>query len=223
MNNILVPSMLAIDFGHMERELKKAVEAGVKCIHVDIMDGNFVPNISFGPPVVKYVRKAVPDAFLDVHMMVVNPARYIEKYADLGAGMITIHLEATEDIRGDLLKIKALGTKVGVAISPDTPVSAVEPVIDIVDMVLVMTVYPGFGGQQLIPESMNRIKRVREMANKLNSDLNIEVDGGITLDNVSEILDAGANVIVAGSSVFGEHTSKNAKAFLDILGGSYSF
>ena len=136
--------------------------------------------------------------------------------------MLTIHAEATEDLRNDLLKIKELGVKAGVAISPDTPVSAVEPVLDIVDMVLVMTVYPGFGGQKLIPESMDRIKRVREMASVLNPEVNIEVDGGITIDNVTEVIAAGANVIVAGSAVFGEDTYGNAKAFIDKISGGNS-
>lgn len=215
--NKLAPSMLSIDFGHMEEQLKIVAGTGVEIIHVDIMDGMFVPNISFGPPVIRYVRKAIPDIKLDVHMMVQEPSRYFDKIIQLGVDNITIHAEATENLRDDLLKIKDYGIKAGVAISPDTPVSEIEPVLGIVDLVLIMTVYPGFGGQKLIPEALDKAREAKALREDKGLEYDIEVDGGINRENIKDALDAGINVIVAGSAIFGEHTEENAKEFLELI------
>ena len=209
LQNKLAPSMLAIDFCHMEDELKIAVDAGMKMLHVDVMDGYFVPNISFGPPVIRYVRKAIPDTFMDVHMMVINPSRYFAKFVNIGADNITIHAEATENLREDLLNLKSMGVNASVAISPDTPISEIESVLDVVDMVLIMSVYPGFGGQEFIPETYNRLKALAAIREERGLSFDIEVDGGVTKDNVSDILAAGANVIAAGSAVFSGDTAQN--------------
>ena len=215
--NRLAPSMLSIDFGHMEEQLKIIAGTGVDIIHVDVMDGMFVPNISFGPPVIRYVKKAVPDMKLDVHMMVQEPSRYFDKMVQLGVANITIHAEATENLRDDLLKIKDFGIKAGVAISPDTPVSEIEAVLGIVDMVLVMTVYPGFGGQKLIPEALDKARELKALREAKELEYNIEVDGGINKENVRDALDAGVNIIVAGSAIFGDNTEENAKEFLELI------
>ena len=212
--NILAPSMLAIDFGNMERDLNEVYSAGANTIHVDIMDGYFVPNISFGPPVLKHVRRILPDAVLDVHMMVIEPVRYLEMVRDAGADNFTIHFEASKDPEGDVKKIREAGLKVGISIKPNTPVSVLEPLIDKVDQVLIMSVEPGFGGQTFMPQALERISAVR----KMRGDVDIEVDGGIYLDNVKEVIGAGANMIVAGSAVFNGNITENVKNFCEILG-----
>ena len=216
LQNKLAPSMLAIDFCHMEDELKIAVDAGMKMLHVDVMDGYFVPNISFGPPVIRYVRKAIPDTFMDVHMMVINPSRYFAKFVNIGADNITIHAEATENLREDLLNLKSMGVNASVAISPDTPISEIESVLDIVDMVLIMTVNPGFGGQKFIPSTVRKIQQLRDMMNERKLNFDIEVDGGINPSTAKEVIAAGANVLVAGSAVFG---SDNLAAAITSLRG----
>ncbi|MBR3041748.1 MAG: ribulose-phosphate 3-epimerase [Eubacterium sp.] len=212
--NILAPSMLAIDFGNMEKDLKEVYSAGAYTIHVDVMDGMFVPNISFGPPVIRHVRRILPEAVLDVHMMVTEPARYLERFKTIGINNFTIHYEATKDPEGTLKQIREAGLKVGVSIKPGTPVSVLEPVIDMVDQVLIMSVEPGFGGQSFMPQSYERISAVR----KLREDIDIEVDGGIYLDNVKDVLDAGANVIVAGSAIFKGDITENVTNFREKLG-----
>ena len=212
---ILSPSMLSIDFGHMSDELINITAAGVDTIHVDVMDGVFVPNISFGPPVIKYVRRAIPDARLDVHMMVQDPVRYLDAINAYNIWSFTIHAEATEHLEDDLRRIREAGVRAGVAISPDTPVSSIEHVLGLADMVLVMSVYPGFGGQSFIPGSLDKIRRVAELRESGGYSYNIEVDGGVVLDNLDLILEAGADVIVAGSAIFGDNTADNAREFLD--------
>ena len=214
--NILSPSLLSIDFNHIERNAKVLDEAGVKWFHLDVMDGNFVTNISFGPPVIKCIRK-ITKSFFDVHLMIEEPIRYIDAFKDAGADMLTIHYEACTDVADTIEHIKAVGLKVGIAINPETPVSAIEEYIDKVDMVLVMSVKPGFGGQKFMPVALDKLKEVRKLADEKNPDMHIQVDGGITTGNVQEVLDAGANVVVAGSAVFKGDKAANVKAFLDIL------
>ncbi len=215
--NILAPSLLAADFGHMEKQLLELSEAGVDTVHLDVMDGMFVPNISFGAPVIKYVRKALPDAFLDIHMMVQNPLRYMDDMIKAGGNAITVHYEATEDPKEDLLRIRSAGIRAGIAISPDTPSSVLEDLLYITDMVLVMSVYPGFGNQEIVPSSFEKLKEVKKMVDDSGRSIDIEVDGGITLDNVRSIIRAGANVIVSGSAVFTDNIKQSAGDFLRIL------
>lgn len=193
--------------------MKEADEAGAQYIHIDVMDGVFVPSISFGMPVIKTIRK-VTDRVFDVHLMIVEPERYLKEFKECGADSITFHLEATEDADETIAMIRDLGCRVGMSIKPKTPVEAVRKYLNKLDMLLVMTVEPGFGGQKYIPESTERIRQVRKMADEMELDLDIQVDGGITLDNVKTVLEAGANVIVAGSSIFGDHITENVKQYL---------
>lgn len=211
--NILSPSILAADFARLGEQINEACEAGAEYIHIDVMDGVFVPSISFGMPVIRTIRK-VTDKVFDVHLMIVEPERYVKEFKACGADSITFHLEATEDAEATISLIRSLGCRVGMSIKPRTPVEVVRKYLDKLDMLLVMTVEPGFGGQQYIPESTERIRQVRQMADEMGIDLDIEVDGGITKDNVRVVLEAGANVIVAGSAVFGGNITENVKAYL---------
>lgn len=206
--NILSPSILAADFSILGEQIKEAAAAGAEYLHIDVMDGVFVPSISFGLPVVKTIRR-ITNIVFDVHLMIVSPERYVKEFAQSGADSITFHLEAADDAEELIDHIHALGCKAGMSIKPQTPVEAVRKYLKKLDMLLVMTVEPGFGGQKYIPESTERIRQVRQMAEELQTDLDIQVDGGITQDNVKVVLDAGANVIVAGSAVFQGNITEN--------------
>ncbi|MCI5870209.1 MAG: ribulose-phosphate 3-epimerase [Dorea sp.] len=216
MEYILAPSILAADFKTLGEEMKKTEENGAKYIHFDVMDGLFVPSISFGMPVLASIQNATSQV-MDAHLMIQEPIRYIEAFQKAGADMITVHLEACEDVKSTLAKIRDCGMKVGLSICPETPAEAVKPYLENVDMILVMSVHPGFGGQKFIPESLDKIRMVREMIREKDLSVDIQVDGGIYLSNVREVLDAGANVIVAGSAVFKGDAAQNTKEFMEIL------
>lgn len=209
--NKLSPSILAADFWQLGEGIRKVEEAGVPYLHFDVMDGIFVPSISFGMPVLKSIRPRTK-LFLDVHLMIREPERYIKEFAEYGADLITFHLEATENVEGTIELIRASGKKVGLSIKPATPAEAVEPFLDKVNMVLVMTVEPGFGGQKLIPHCLDKVREVRRMTDAKGLQTDIQVDGGICLDNLEEVLAAGANVIVAGSAVFKGDVDANIRA-----------
>lgn len=215
---ILAPSLLGADFRRLEDEIKAVEQAGAGYLHLDVMDGAFVPSISFGMPVIAALRKCSGMVF-DVHMMVEEPIRYVRDVREAGADLICVHAEACRHLDSTLGEIRRSGARVGVALNPATPISAVDLVLPQVDMVLLMTVNPGFGGQKLIPYAVEKVRELRERIIKLGLATDIQVDGGVTPDNVEELLRAGANVIVAGSAVFRGDAGKNVKAFLDIFRG----
>lgn len=212
--NILSPSILSADFWNLGEQIRELEQAGAQYIHVDVMDGRFVPSLSFAMPIVSSLRKRT-DLFLDVHLMIVEPEKYVKDFADCGADLINFHLEATKDVEGTIALIRSLGKKVGITIKPATPAAAVEPYLELVDMVLIMTVEPGFGGQKMITECVDKITEIRQMITKKGLAVDVEADGGINAENVGMIIDAGANVIVAGSAVFKNDIAANVKAFFE--------
>jgi len=218
----LAVSILAADFSRLGDELRQAEAAGAHYAHIDVMDGHFVPNISIGIPVVESLRKCSNLVF-DVHLMITNPEDYINAFAEAGADIINFHIEATskkEEVVVIIEKIRALGKKPAITLNPNTPVEAVTPYLHMVEMVLVMSVFPGFGGQQFIPEALDRVRVLRNYidAHKLNT--LIEIDGGIKLDNVRKVVEAGVDVVVAGSAVFGAGDNGKAVAsFLNVMNG----
>ena len=214
--NCLSPSILAADFSKLGEQIHELDEAGAQYVHIDVMDGIFVPSISFGMPLMKSIRPCT-DRIFDVHLMIEEPVRYIDDFAEAGADLITVHAEACKHLDRTIEAIKEKGLLAGVAINPATPLSAVEWVLPKVDMVLIMTVNPGFGGQKLIPYTLDKVRALRAMIEKADLKTDIEVDGGINLENVTEAMDAGANIIVAGSAVFRGDVGENVERFLNIL------
>jgi ribulose-phosphate 3-epimerase len=197
----LAPSILAADLGHLDDEIRRATEGGADYVHIDVMDGRFVPNISIGVPVVEAVRRATTLP-LDVHLMIVEPERYIERFAEAGADLITVQVEACVHVHRTLQHIREAGCQAGLALNPGTPVSAIEEVASLLDIVLVMSVNPGFGGQSFIPTSLDKIARVRALLDTVNPEAQIEVDGGIKPENALQIWQAGAGILVAGTAIF---------------------
>lgn len=216
MNYILAPSILAADFNNLGEEMKKTERNGAQYIHFDVMDGMFVPSISFGMPVLKSIHDTT-EQIMDAHLMVQEPIRYIEAFKEAGADIVTIHLEACENVEETIAKIRECGMKVGLSICPETSEKEVEHLLSKIDMLLVMSVHPGFGGQKFIPESLDKIRAIRKMVEEQELNVDIQVDGGIYLTNVREVLDAGANIIVAGSAVFKGEPAQNTKEFMEIL------
>ncbi len=216
MKNILSPSLLAADFKKLEQEIKKTEENGAGYLHFDVMDGIFVPSISFGMPVLKSIRSCT-EQLMDVHLMITEPIRYLKEFKEAGADLVTVHLEACEDVGKTLDAIHDHGMKAGLSIKPGTPAEALEPYLEKLELILIMSVEPGFGGQKFIPESLAKISEVRKMLDAAGSSADLEVDGGIYQNNVGEVLEAGANVIVSGSGVFRGDAAQNTREFMEIL------
>lgn len=213
---LLAPSILGADFKHLEQQVREAADAGAQYIHLDVMDGDFVPSISFGMPVISSLRSCTDKVF-DVHMMVREPGRYIGDMKEAGADIITVHAEACTHLDRTVNQIKEAGLKAGVVLNPATPVHVLDCILDQVDMVLIMSVNPGFGGQKFIPYTLEKIRSLRRMCDERGLAMDIEVDGGVTCDNVRELMAAGANVFVAGSAIFKGNVAANTKAFLKIF------
>ena len=195
------PSILSADFGQLGNEIKRLEEGGADMIHVDVMDGHFVPNLTVGPPVIKALRKQCSIKF-DVHLMISPVHKYIEAYADAGADIITIHPEATENLEESISKIKSLNKKVGVSLNPESKLDLITNYLEKIDLVLIMSVNPGFGGQKFMPEVLEKVKQLKEIKSKKNMNFDIEIDGGINFDNCRSAIEAGANILVSGTTIF---------------------
>ncbi len=217
--NCLSPSILAADFSRLGEQVRILDEAGAQYVHIDVMDGMFVPSISLGIPVISSIRPCSERIF-DVHLMIEEPSRYIRDFAEAGADLITVHAESCRHLDRTISAIKEMGILAGVALNPATPLAAIENVLPSADMALIMTVNPGFGGQRLIPYTVEKVRGLKRMVDERRLKTDIEVDGGVTLGNVESLMEAGANVIVAGSAVFDGDVGGNVRRFLDILNPS---
>ena len=195
------PSILSADFSQLGNEIKRLEEGGADMIHVDVMDGHFVPNLTIGPPVIKALKKNCSIKF-DVHLMISPVHKYIEAYSDAGADIITIHPEATDNLEESILKIKSLNKKVGVSLNPDSKIDLIIGHLKKIDLVLIMSVNPGFGGQKFMPEVLDKVKQLKEIKSKKNMNFDIEIDGGINFDNCQSVIEAGANILVSGTTIF---------------------
>lgn len=216
LRNKLSPSILAADFKHLESDILKTVHAGADMLHIDVMDGNFVPSISFGMPMISSIR-SVSNIFFDVHLMITEPGRYIEEFKRCGADGITVHAEACTHLDRVIREIKEAGLRAAVALNPATPLCFLDYVLEQVDMILIMTVNPGFGGQSYITEATGKIRTLRERLNQCGLSTDIQVDGGVTCENAQMILDAGANVIVAGTTIFKGNIEENTKRLKSLM------
>lgn len=214
--NILAPSILSADFGCLGEDIRKVTNAGAKYLHIDVMDGMFVPSISFGMPVIRSIR-SLTDCVFDVHLMIENPDRYLGEMAKCGADILTVHAEACTHLHRTIQSIKSLGIRAGVALNPATPLSVLDYVLPDLDMVLIMTVNPGFGGQKYIPAMTEKIRGLRSRAEEMGLQLDIEVDGGINDGTIRTVLEAGANICVGGSAVFNEDREGSVRRYLSIM------
>ena len=209
------PSILSADFSQLKNEIKKLEQAGADMIHVDVMDGHFVPNLTIGPPVIKSLRNHTNLPF-DVHLMISPVHKYIKDYADAGANIITIHPEATNDLKESIKHIRDLGKKVGVSLNPETSVKTIENFLEDIDLVLIMSVHPGFGGQKFMPKVLEKVRKLRNIINEKKLELDIEIDGGINFDNNKMVIEAGANILVSGTTIFKKNNG-DIKKNIDIL------